>query len=129
MSLRNQLIGTWKSDRKRTLAGFAPYHKLKDLAKRRRVSGIFGELEVKYTRRYIHSQFKDSAYKERYEVVDESEDTLVIKVDEKYPELFDTLNGLSFYVIQFDETRYHKYMSVYVSRWHYVEWFRKVETA
>lgn len=27
MSLRNQLIGTWKSDRKRTLDGFAAYYK------------------------------------------------------------------------------------------------------
>ena len=88
---------------------------------------MFGKLEVKWTKKYLHSSF-DGCHKEKYEIVDESEDTLIIKFDDKFPDPFCIFDGVSYLVIQFEETRYHKYYSQYSSRWNYIEWFQKIES-
>jgi hypothetical protein len=127
MSLRNQLIGTWRSHRNRTLNSFAPYLRQKELGKRRIISSLFGKLEVKWTNKYIHSVYEEVKDKSRYEIVDESDDTLIIKIDSVFPDEFCMFDGIDFFVIQFDETRYYKYYCSYSSRWKYVEWFQKVK--
>lgn len=134
MSLHYQIRGTWKSHRKRTLDGFAPYLQQTDLRKKRLISSMFGKLTLNWTKKYIYSSFEGSAKvgckateKSRYAVIDESEDTLVIKIEDKLPDLFNVFDGVSYLVIQFKETRYHTYYSAYDSRWHYVEWFQKVQ--
>ena len=96
--------------------------------RKRIISSLFGKLEIKYTRRYLHFRSKGSTYKSRYEIIDETDDTLIVKIEHKYPYPCDILGGMSYYVIQFDEIPYHKYMSVYASRHMYVEWFQKVKT-
>jgi hypothetical protein len=130
MSLRNQLIGTWKSHRKRTLDHFAPYHKQKDVGKKRTISGMFGKLELKWTKKYVYYSFegfgKATREKVKYEIVDESEDTLIVKIEETLGDELSIFDGITYLVIQFEETRYHKYYSAYTSRWNYVEWFQKV---
>ena len=90
---------------------------------------MFGKLELKWTEKYIHSSFKNHIFKDKYEIIDESEDTLIIKIEETFPnDELGILNGISYHVIQFEETRYHKYYSVYDSRWKYIELFQKVST-
>ncbi len=81
MPLRNQLLGTWKSHRKRTLKNLASYHKQQDLGKKRIISGMFGKLELKWTKKYVYSSFDGFDDKAKYEIIDESEDTLVIKTE------------------------------------------------
>ena len=88
---------------------------------------MFGNLELKWTKKYIHLSF-EGFDKVRYEIIDESEDTLIIKVEDRFPDPFCVFDGVSYLVIQFEETRYHKYYSSYSSRWNYVEWFQKVKT-
>ena len=130
MSLRNQLIGTWKSHRKRTLDNLAAYHRQKDSGKKRFISRMFGKLELKWTKKYVYFSregfAKATHEKFKYEVVDESESTLIVKIEETLPNELSILDGVIFLVIQFEETRYHKYYSAYPSRWNYVEWFQKV---
>ncbi len=127
MSLQNKLIGTWKSHRKRTLDNFAPYLKQKDLSRRRAASRLFGKLKLKWTKKYVYSSFKGRIDKDKYEVINESADTLVIKTEGRFPDQFGVFEETSYLIIQFEETRYHQYYSAYSSTYHYVEWFQKLK--
>jgi len=66
--------------------------------------------------------------KMRYEIINETGDTLVMRVEDTFPEPFGVFDDPSYLVIQFEETRYHQYMSAYTSRFNYTEGFRKVKT-
>src|SRR5258708_36850462 len=73
------LIGTWKSDKRRTLQTWHHYHCMRG-AKKRFLGGLFGILEVRYTREFVHHRLEDSEYRERYEVVAEDVESMVIRV-------------------------------------------------
>lgn len=128
MNLQRQLIGQWKSDRRRTLICYAPYHKQTELKKKRFISGLFGKLELKFTKKYSYSSCNGEEWeKTKYTIVDQSEDTLIIKIENDFKGVLSALNGIVFSVIQFEETRYHQYCSIYNSQWNYTEWFRKIK--
>jgi hypothetical protein len=64
------LIGTWRSDRRRTLQTCHRYHCLFGV-KKRRVGDLFGKLELRYTYKYVHHRLGDFEYRARYDVVAE----------------------------------------------------------
>lgn len=80
MSPKQQLLlGTWRSDRRRTLQNCHRYHRLQG-EKKRRFAALFGQLELRYTSRYVHHQLRDFKYRERYDVVTEDAESIVIRV-------------------------------------------------
>ena len=125
MALQKQLLGTWRSDKKRTLDDFSPYLKQKDLGKKRKISRIFGKLEMKWTRLYVATDFEGDRSRYRYRVVDESQETLIIRMDDS--EEWSLGEDTIFMLIQFHETARNSYCSIFNSSWNYTEWFKRIE--
>ncbi len=76
-----ELIGTWISDRRRTLKMWHPYHKAKPKRKKRFAS-MFGKLKVRYTKKYLHSDFDGTKKRQPYTVVLSDACCLVIKTSD-----------------------------------------------
>lgn len=63
-----RLLGTWRSDRRKTFQNFVPWPGLK--GKRfQRFKGIFGRLKLKYTRNRIYHELGDYRHNTRYRVL------------------------------------------------------------
>lgn len=76
---QKQLLGTWQSDRRQTLKNNASYQRLVG-RRSRRVASIFGKLKVTYTPRYVMTELDGYKTRERYEVVAEDEDKIVLRI-------------------------------------------------
>jgi len=78
--LHKKLLGLWKSDQRKTLQTFHRYHRLPPGVKKRRVASLFGRLELRYTRQYLYTQLGDFETRERYEVVAEDGQSIVLRI-------------------------------------------------
>jgi hypothetical protein len=77
--LRRLLIGTWKSDKRRTLETCHRYHELAG-AKRRRFGSLFGKLVLRFTASRLLFSLRGTEWAARYEVVAQDSDSLVLRV-------------------------------------------------
>ena len=77
--MQKVLLGTWRSDKRRTLQSIHKYHCLTG-AKKRIFSGLFGKLELRYSQKYVHVRLRGFEYRERYEVLAEDTDSIVIRL-------------------------------------------------
>jgi hypothetical protein len=72
-----RLLGSWRSDRRRTVAEWR-FRKRLAPKRRRWFLGVFGKLRVTYTRTRIRSVFDDSRFTQRYKVLAADSDTVAI---------------------------------------------------
>ncbi len=76
-ALHKLLLGRWCSDKRKTLAMSLKY--CLEPKKRRKLGRLFGELELVYTRSHVYFRLGEFKYRERYDVVAEDEESLVIR--------------------------------------------------
>lgn len=76
--MHRQLLGTWKSVKQRTLRTYGPYQNFSG-AKQRRIGAIFGKLELRYTRTFCFVTLNGITTRERYDVVAEDADSIVVR--------------------------------------------------
>ena len=127
MKLETKLRGKWKSDRRRTLEIFAPYHNPKNKKRKRFISSMFGKLELHITKKFIHSKMNQFREKKPYEIIDSTEHSLVLLYQETMmAELLDEEPTTEFIITTFEETRYHEYLYLTHSSFRFSECFRRV---
>lgn len=73
-----RLLGTWRSDRRRTVAEWR-FAKRPTPERRRKFLAIFGRLRLTYTRRCIHGVLGDYRFTHPYEVLAVDSDTVAIR--------------------------------------------------
>jgi hypothetical protein len=78
-NLRKLLIGTWKSDKRRTLGNFHRYHTLNG-AKKRTLGSIFGKLVLRYTPRRVHFSLCGTEWAAKYDVVAADSESVVLRI-------------------------------------------------
>ena len=79
--LDEDLVGTWRSDRRRTVAEWR-FTKRLTPERRRKFLGIFGKLRLTYTRTRIRGVYGDYRYTPRYEVLGADSDTVAIRFED-----------------------------------------------
>ena len=72
-------MGTWKSDQRRTLRTSGAYCRLPSGARKRRFAAIFGKLILRYTPKFCYQTLDGETNKERYDVVAEDDESLVLR--------------------------------------------------
>jgi len=93
-----RLIGTWRSDRRRTEQDIAARRDI-SAAQRRRIVPIFGHLVLRYTRVRCYSTFHGDRDVRSYRVLAKTADSVVIEsVSRRFKE-----EGPSVYHIRFEE--------------------------
>src|SRR5262245_10805678 len=97
--LDSRLLGTWRSDTRRTMRDILAR---RDITPRGRkvFRGIFGNLELRYSRTRVYSKFRGSLEVNRYNVLGKDEEGVAIQV-ERGPGNLGRL-----YHIRFDEPYY-----------------------
>ena len=73
-----RLMGTWKSDARRTLREIRTRGDISD-DRKRRFKGVFGKLELRYTRTRIHSSFGTDLQTVPYRVLGKDADSVCIE--------------------------------------------------
>ena len=63
-----RLLGTWQSDRRRTLRDWIWPANL-SAAKLKRAGNIFGHLTIRYTREYAHTEFRGVRESTQYQLI------------------------------------------------------------
>ncbi len=139
--MHQRILGTWKSDRKKTFSNF-PGYKESSLARKRKLGRIFGHLEIKYTACFLSTNIDGFRQKTRYEVVAEDHNSLVLRetacsgaaecddalkalVDLIDPSYFQTsLRHLRFETIRGQD--YYWFSDLLLGRSLYAEWFRRI---
>jgi hypothetical protein len=71
-----RLIGTWKSDKRRTVQDIAARRDIPPKNKKSRYR-MFGKLTLRYTRTHFHSIFEELSEVRRYRVVAKNESSVV----------------------------------------------------
>jgi hypothetical protein len=80
-----RLVGTWKSDRRRTFKNF--YFKPgADLKAIRKLKSIFGKLVIRWGYRKIVSELDGSVWEDEYEVVAKDASSVVVRVRQTDPQ-------------------------------------------
>jgi hypothetical protein len=110
-----RLLGTWRSDRRRTLQDWIWPPRTGEKV-RKRLSAAFGHLILRYTRTRIYSDLKGFQDTETYEILGADSNSVAIVVRGPLPE-----QG-TIYHIHFEGDR-HYWISLGRQR----EWFRRVE--
>ena len=127
------LLGTWRSDQRRTLKTCHHYHGLVG-AKKRKFAALFGKLELRYTRRFVYHTLRDFKYRERYDVVAEDETSIVIRVhsdgikkklDKVLLADLEEFPQSKLHQIHFVLRRGHQFY--WIGQGRFCEWFRKLE--
>jgi len=72
-----RLLGTWKSDKRRTFKDFVPRPGVRG-EKLDRFKALFGKLKVTFTRRKIHSDYEGSLHSVDYEVLGSDAESVAI---------------------------------------------------
>ncbi|HRY49511.1 MAG TPA: hypothetical protein P5186_15785 [Candidatus Paceibacterota bacterium] len=72
-----RLIGTWRSDRRRTMAEWVSVRRLTE-RRRKKLSDIFGHLTLRFTRSRLHSEFKGTRDTQEYAVLASDSDSVSI---------------------------------------------------
>jgi hypothetical protein len=107
-----RLLGEWKSDRRRTLAEWkwAPRTSVK---KKKFVASLFGYLKLRYTARFLYSDYKGMKSREPYQLLGSDEFSVAISIGEP-------LGGASrIYHVNFEDGGY------WISLGRQREWFRR----
>src|SRR4051794_1830606 len=74
-----RLLGTWRSDRRRTLKEWVS--RRGTTAKRRKlICDMFGRLTIHYTRQWMRSEFKGHKNSRLYEIIGADSDSVAIMV-------------------------------------------------
>jgi hypothetical protein len=76
--IHKQLLGTWRSAKGKTLRTYGAYQSF-SRAKQRRIGAIFGKLELRYTPRFCFLTLNRMTTRERYEVIAEDADSIVVR--------------------------------------------------
>ena len=76
-----RLLGTWRTDRGRTVAEWR-FRKRLTPQKRRKFLAIFGKLRVTYTRTRIRGIYGDYRFAQRYQVVAMDSDSVAIRYED-----------------------------------------------
>lgn len=76
-----RLLGTWRSDRKSTVAEWR-FQKRLTPERRRKFFGIFGHLRVTYTRTRIRGLLHDHRFTQRYELLAADADSVAIRYED-----------------------------------------------
>lgn len=80
-----RLLGTWKSDRRKTFAEFRP-KKNADPKALRKLKAIFGKLKLHWTRTNVHSNYDGFSESQTYDVLASDSQSVVIRI---YENLFE----------------------------------------
>lgn len=116
-----QLIGTWKSDRRKTFQHWKPLPTATE-SNHRKFKAMFGHLVLRWTRARCYNSFDDFKTGDRYEVIASDDDSLVIRMAKaKWMG-----EGFELHHIHFDATGIHYWMPLSIVNG-FVEWFRRVE--
>jgi hypothetical protein len=75
-----RLLGVWKSDRARTFRNYKPGPK-STLRGTRRFQAIFGKLRVRWTRKYLATEYEGTRLRTPYTVVATDELSVVVLLD------------------------------------------------
>ena len=110
-----RLIGSWKSDRRRTFEHFKP-NATASPKSIRKLKSMFGKLIVRYTRRRCHSEYDGTPLDPfHYEVVAADDESVVVR-------FWDTIfDREMLQQIHFEGDYY------WIAKWGRVEWFRRVK--
>ncbi|SPE58138.1 hypothetical protein SBV1_2720007 [Verrucomicrobia bacterium] len=76
---RKLLIGTWKSDKLRTLETCHRYHRLTG-AKKRKFGSLFGRLVLRYTRNRLYHSLRGTEWRAKYDVIAQDSESIVLRV-------------------------------------------------
>jgi hypothetical protein len=74
-------MGTWQSDRRRSLRNYKPATK-KIPPRHSKFRAIFGKLKIRWTRRRYYTEFMGSKKRGNYEIVASDESSLVVRTYE-----------------------------------------------
>ncbi len=77
-----RLLGTWRSDRRRTVAEWR-FSKPISSKNKRMFLAIFGKLEITYTRKRIRGSLEDYRFSQPYEVLASDSDSVAIRCFDK----------------------------------------------
>jgi len=112
-----RLLGTWRSDRRRTLKDWVWPPRTSAKA-RKRWAAIFGHLLLRYTRTRVYSDYQGTESTQEYAILGSDADSVAIKT---YDSL---LEEDRIYHIHFEGER-HYWITLGRQR----EWFRRVKPA
>jgi hypothetical protein len=73
-----RLLGSWRSDRLRTLRHYKHGPKSPS-ASRRRFKSIFGKLVVRWTRKFVYTEFERPVERQAYEIVARNASSVVVR--------------------------------------------------
>ena len=76
---RKLLIGTWKSDKQKTLETCGKYHRLSGV-KKQKFASIFGRLVLRYTHTRIYFSLRGTNWTAKYDIIAEDSDSVVVKI-------------------------------------------------
>lgn len=129
--IHKKLIGVWVSHKRRTLRTYKAYDGFPP-TKKRRVSALFGKLELRYTREFCYVTLNGETTRDRYDVVAEDIDSIVLrtysdefrkKVDPVLLDLMEDFFAPKLQHLHFESERGHDYYWIGVRV--LVEWFKK----
>lgn len=109
-----RLLGTWKSDRRRTFQHWKPKPNCPP-SKTRKFKAIFGRLTVRWERGKLHSAFEEPLDVQTYRVVASDDYSVVIQLD-------CSVFGERLVQIHFEGDDYY-----YLDAWGFLEYFKRVE--
>jgi len=109
-----RLLGTWRSDRRRTLKEWV-WRPGTTAKQRKFITDMFGHLTIRYTRHRMRSEFKGHRDSQPYEVIGTDSDSVAIMVYVGWME------ERMIYHIHFEGDR-HYWIAIGRQR----EWFRRV---
>ena len=75
-----RLLGTWRSDRERTVAELSARPDFPDASKAK-LASMFGKLELRYTRRYCYSKLDEFERRSPYRVLGSDAESVAILAD------------------------------------------------
>jgi hypothetical protein len=76
--LRRWLMGTWQSDRRRSLRNYKSGGKPTP-ARHRKFRAIFGKLKVRWTRQRYYTEFMGSKKRGKYEIVASDSNSVIVR--------------------------------------------------
>ncbi len=131
-SIHKKLLGTWVSDKRRTLNTYKAYHDY-SLGKKRKVGSIFGKVQVRYTTKYCYVTLNGDTVRDPYDVIAEDGASIVIRTyNHQLKKLADPLL-LDLMEDFFEPTIHHLHLESENGQDYYwigirvlVEWFKKV---
>lgn len=76
---RKLLVGTWKSDKRRTLSTCHRYYRMEG-PRKRKFASLFGRLVLRYTGSRVFFSLGDTSWTARYDVVASDSEGLVLRI-------------------------------------------------